>query len=518
MNPRIERDPYLRLVAERWGESAVAEAGWFDDGDPGDAPLDDVGWLCTPLDVVSRAVRRPHDPAPNGSTRSARTAPVVLLSTGGFFPVHAGHVAMMEAARRQLEAAGNRVVGGYLSPAHDDYIRLKCGSVDEPVSCRLARADAALAGTGWLSVDPWEALARRVAVNYTDVTARLETYLRHHVHPAIEVVYVCGADNARFALAFTERGGCVVVGRPGYEPVVERWRADSRVAGNPRIHWIDGQDASSSSSVRTAGTRDPGPPRTRLALRMEDARAVATLGLAPGTLRSFQDALLAELAGRVTIDVTRLEDQADRVATAGTISLDPLLPAEIDLGISRLFDLGGHRSLGHVARPGTPPLAEQLAAIPPGRWSLRDDDRATGATVRYVAEHVPAGVALTTPTFALDPRRSADGEIADSRDFLLGTDHGGLVVALPGGETGRAPYLLPYVDPAVRTGLPGGDAIAFSLATWDLNTQVFAPTALTVADLPPPAARTLAAAGFAATTTLADACRHHANILRSLIR
>ena len=76
MNPRIERDPYLRLVAERWGESTVAEAGWFDDGDPGDAPLDDVGWLCTPLDVVSRAVAGLATAVPVESCSPARRWPV----------------------------------------------------------------------------------------------------------------------------------------------------------------------------------------------------------------------------------------------------------------------------------------------------------------------------------------------------------------------------------------------------------------------------------------------------------
>lgn len=512
-DPRIARDPYLRPVADRWGEGAALEAGWFDDGDPTDAPLDDVGWLCTPVDLVTRAVVRDRTAAPT-------TSPVVLLSTGGFFPVHGGHVAMMEAARRCVDDGRRRVVGGYLSPAHDDYIRLKCGTVDLPVSDRLAQADAVVAPSGWLSIDPWEALARRVAVNYTDVTARLETYLRHHVDPRIDVVYVCGGDNARFSLAFTERGGCVVVGRPGSEETVERWRTDHRVAGNPRVAWTGGDDPASSTAVRVRARPDPAASvgvegRRRLTLRLEDERAVATLGIGSEPWRRFQDGLRAELAARVALRAVALEDQQVRAPVAGTISLDPMLPGAIDLGISRQFDLGGYRPLRHIARPGSPPLEDGLASIPPGSWTLRDDDRSTGATVRFVTAGLPDGVTLAATTFAVaaDP----DGEIADSRDFLLGTDDGGLVVALPGARSGRAPYLLPYVDPAVRSGLPGDSSLAFSAAVWDRNADVFTATHLTVADLPGPAARTMACAGYPPDVLLADLCRHHAATLRALL-
>ncbi len=38
---------------------------------------------------------------------------IILLSTGGFAPIHNGHVAMMEAAKTHLESKGFRVRGGY---------------------------------------------------------------------------------------------------------------------------------------------------------------------------------------------------------------------------------------------------------------------------------------------------------------------------------------------------------------------------------------------------------------------
>lgn len=117
MNWKIERDPYMSTVARLWGEGAVWEAGFFADDDPVDAPLDDTWWLCSPTSAVRCGLAK----AP------ADTRPVVLLATGGFWPPHEGHVEMMERARERVRSSGRTVVGGYLSPGHDDYLQLKWG-------------------------------------------------------------------------------------------------------------------------------------------------------------------------------------------------------------------------------------------------------------------------------------------------------------------------------------------------------------------------------------------------------
>lgn len=518
MNPKIARDPYLRPLCERHGEAAVFEAGFFLDDDPDDAPLDDVDWLCTPTARLRQHLAAgtvPGGPDPDTAPGTADGPPVVLLSTGGFFPVHAGHLAMMATARQVAEGEGLRVVGGYLSPGHDDYLTLKCGSLPLPASARLALAAEAVADSDWLEIDPWEALARRVAVNFTDVAARLERYLQARVDPALEVVYVCGGDNARFALAFAERGRCVVVGRPGHDPTVARWRTDPRLAGHPRIRWAEGDDDSASSALRPVRTD---PPARRLHLRREDERAVATLGLPADAWRRFQEGLVARLRQHLDLAVP-LPDGPTAGAGLGpdhrpTISLDPFTPGDVDLAVSRLFDLGGLRLLGHVARPGAPALEEQVAALRPGRWRVRDDDRATGSTAAFLRTLLPDHVAADTFTFRVE---DAGAEIADSRDFLLGTDHGGLVVALPDGSIGRAPYLLPFVDPAVRAGIPGAEALPFSIDVWRLNAETLAGTGLSVADLPAASARPLLVAGERPDAPLHEVATRYADRLAGLL-
>ncbi|MDB4993432.1 MAG: putative synthase, similar to eukaryotic protein [Myxococcaceae bacterium] len=486
---KLRRDPYLAPLAEKHGEEAAFDAGFFRDEAQNDAPLDDVDWLTTPL--PKRAITGPR--------------PVVLLSTGAFCPVHDGHLAMLQSARVAAERAGFDVVGGYLSPGHDAYIRLKCGPAAIPASERLRQCAAAVASSDWLSVDPWEAMHRQVSVNFTDVTARLRAYLRAHVDPRIEVLYVAGADNARFALAFSELGGCVIVGRPGADSELATWR--DRLDGQAHVIWADGDHPAASRALRASEWVDK--PRRRVVVRLEDARAVRTLGLGDERYAAFRAELVVVLARYATVRTVTLVEPGTE---DGVISLDAMLPSTHELAISRMFALGGYELLGHVARPGAAPLAEQVAAIARGAYALRDDDAMTGGTLASVRALLPASISITKTVLAI--AHDDDEDVLDARDFLLGADHGGLVIALPRATIGRAPYVLPYVDPAVRASIPASHA--FSLDVWSLNARTFAPTHLRVRDLPAPARAAIGAAGFADDVTLEAVCTWHTERLRAI--
>lgn len=483
MHWKIRRDPYLSRVCARRGEDAVWSAGFFFDDDLDDASLDDVDWLCTPR--------------PKRAVRGER--PVVLLSTGGFCPVHDGHLAMMESARAAAERAGFDVVGGYLSPGHDAYLRMKCGSAAIPAYERLIQCGAAVVVSDWLSVDPWEAMYCRVAVNYTDVAARLRCYLRAHFDPRIEVLYVCGSDNARFAMAFTELGGCIVVKRPGAEVGMEKWR--QQLQGYPQILWVDGDGRAISSTSLRGGSWKPNLPR-RVVVRLEDSRAVRTLKLS--VFDDFQQELMALLSRYVSIRGVRMYELGNEDSV---ISLDPMLPSTHNLAISRLFAPGGYESRGHVARPGFAPLSEQVAAIPPGCYAFRDDDRMTGGTLKAARALLPPAITVSSTQLCIDP--AEDEDVIDSRDFLLGAEHGGLVLALPNGSVGRAPYLLPYVDPAARASIV--QSHQFSIDVWELNARIFAKTDLCVRDLPESSRVTF---GPNEERRLEELCRSHAARLR----
>ena len=212
------------------------------------------------------------------------------------------------------------------------------------------------------------------------------------------------------------------------------------------------------------------------------------------------------------------------------VSMDPMVEGDLPLQVSRLFCLGGVADLGIANRPGTPLLEDQIAAInavfarqaqnleqkieqarasgsPELAASLErrldalrhegvklvDDDMFTGGTVAGIIRRLKAaGVSVTevipqlqagapadlagqgvkvTPVvkYALQDRDQLD--LGDLRDFIVGVS--GLVVKLPSGGRGRAPYVLPWVSPTARASVPPDLERSFSIAVLNANLKFY---------------------------------------------
>jgi len=266
------------------------------------------------------------------------------------------------------------------------------------------------------------------------------------------------------------------------------------------------------------------PPRTAL----RPALAQAYRAFQQDTRDTLQDVLRPP--GRLEfhlVDAHRLELAVrGRAGHGPLISLDPLVERAVrPLRVSRGFLLGGRTGVGLVARPGAAPLARQLAALPDdptGRgFTLIDDDVCTGDTLREVVgllEATGRRIRRVVPGIRLDgtartsilgatlapvlhyrtvgaPGDARAMELADPRNFLLGLS--GLVVRLPDGGWGRAPYWLPFVSTAARIGTPAASDEEFALRLLDANLRFFArverPAARTirVTDLHPATRRLL---------------------------
>ena len=118
----------------------------------------------------------------SSSRRSA-----ILVIGGAFSPVHAGHVAAIEAAKRQAEDLGFQVVAGYLACAPDGYTCRKYGSSAICGSARLEMCNLVAKEHPLLLETP-----KLFGSAKECGRAMLENHL-----PGTEILVVCGPDKAQ---------------------------------------------------------------------------------------------------------------------------------------------------------------------------------------------------------------------------------------------------------------------------------------------------------------------------------
>lgn len=433
---KINRDFFYADLYEGHGFDFIEEAGFFYDTDLIDRDIKgSLDLLCTPLGFENELTEKS----------------CVLLTTGSFCPIHYGHIEMMERARQELTKQGWNVLRGYIAPAHDEYIKRKCGADWINIDRRIQIIQKEITESDWLALDPWEGVFNSVAVNFTDVIFRLSAYIKKHLNTNIPVFYVCGSDNARFAKTFLIKGHCVVVKRPGYENQFANYQHLS----SDRILFIDGNARVSSSELGH---------KSRLGLKKSSLDLI-TQG------HPLEEELVKILSLYYSnIHLHRLEKfRVENHKSLPSIALDNAIECDYSLSISRLYQLGGSLFKEFVPRPGSKPISDQLNLIPEDEYQLWDTDSYSGKTFGFIKQllqqHNIQPIKMNT---LLVPSQS---EILDARDFFLDAPDAGLVVQLPNGEITRAPYIYPYVNPAVRCSLE--NALEFSIAIWKLNRDYF---------------------------------------------
>lgn len=202
-------------------------------------------------------------------------------------------------------------------------------------------------------------------------------------------------------------------------------------------------------------------------------------------------------------DPDKLDNQV-RIKSSGQpiVSLDPLMNKGVhEFGVSRGYFMGGTKDFGQVARPGYGTLSDQshnIAANVNGHQvSVSEDDIFSGGSVIAslnallesgvtIGKVIP-GIQIGKPKklsemgLSVDPvieYQTTDGvdifsklDLGDPRDYLLGAS--GLVIKLPNGEFGRAPYILPFVSTTARAGIPAEIEKEFALQVLQANFDFF---------------------------------------------
>ncbi|MCC6643440.1 hypothetical protein IT411_01705 [Candidatus Peregrinibacteria bacterium] len=566
---KILRDSYYRpLYDQSRSLKYVYDAGFFVDRllpeQVGILQMD-KGLLTTPF----------HKITANLGNLKADQKPVVLLTTGGFSPIHHGHLSLMETAKVKLEEKGMTVVGGYFSPSHDDYVSTKYGGEAELNSAhRIYLARVAVNDSDWLMVDPWEASYVPTDVNFTDVIERLQTYLRYHLEREdLEVFYVFGADNGKFARVFKDRNGCVCVTRDGYE--MAEVQNEPGIADNQKIIFtrsiIGHANYSSTTARKWKANLMPDEvsnlyfrwrknvlssdgvslqPRKLYIIRDEDSWAIDPWikkfgegkllaaketfknNLAQAIRGAFLHVGLPDLPVDVDIRFYHLDDQIQYVEQLErqeqVLNLDICTNNGSGVNFSRQFYLsdGQFRSRELIGRPGFASINEQIDKIKAGTYTLLDDDIASGSTINMLMGLLPETVRINKIRTLMDYSRKKYNhvhlgafdveafDVVDLRDFIIGSKTSGLVVSLPNGEVARAPYLQPYISLISRASIPPSTEMMLSKRILELNLEFFESLGeeMTIADFDLYTQKLFSYLGYTPDTAAVDLCREHLKV------
>ena len=475
---KVLRDKYYSEVYRKYqDEDLLIRAGFLLDS----FTIDEVDYynidlLTTPFDKLKDNISNTKNP-------------VVLLSTGGFYPIHDGHIKMVEDAKKILTENGYDVVGGYLSLSHEEYVKNKPYYTKNQYD-RINDDRQYLKDNDWLMIDPWESIYLRTIVNFTDVINRLEMYLQKHIDKRIRVAYVFGGDNVEFMYCFEKQGLAVCLNRDGYNELFE----ETKKIKNNNMFFIDSIKEFSSLSSRDlrkeennvkSSYEDVGNYLIRNELLLplvglinnDNVKLVEELQV--NFLNKFMKLLSDCFDNKIPIKVINMENQLinayEYLKDKNTINLDSYFHGTFDLEVSRLFHISSYQNkyIDLIGRLGFETIEEQVSKIKKGDYILVDDDSVTGRTLNTIKEKLPSCVKVTDTYLLANSLTDKVFDVVDLRDFIIGVNNGGLVVKLPNGEICRAPYVMPYVNLVTRASIPPSKEKDFSIAIWKLNKDFY---------------------------------------------
>ena len=538
----LAREPeYKRLWRWHHDTRLLEQAGFFDD-QLSRAQAREVASFCAPGTPLPWWSPLPSQSAWSRASGSGRPM-VALLATGAFAPFHEGHRAMLLAAHRAAQAQGMEVLATYVSPSHDSYVSEKDAGAGSrfPAPQRVDALRCALAASqdspeAPMLVDPWEALVAPKALNFTTVIRRLERYLnanRPEGCPPVRVVYVFGADNAGFSMAFepneSDRPATICVGRGDHPP-------------SPTGLFVPLDLPQSSTRIRRAKEVSLATPRSTpsgtFLIRNEglwalshwaqtvpsSALEMAWSRFARGVRLVLEQAFGAGSSGPRPAHFQWVEVEAQRAqvrewaVSRSVVALDPCvsdLPGVVAWPFSRYFAVSDHhaRPESRGLRPGH--LCPRLPESWHSAW-LVDDDVATGKSMAAASRAVESMGVMVEAQKQLAPDVDVF-DVVDLRDFLPGAKEAGLVVQTPSGQRVRVPYMAPFTDLTTRALLPPGQAWQASAKLWRVAGRFFhsLPVELRVSDMWPSAAQALTLQGFEESLALARWCDDMAQVLEA---
>lgn len=415
---------------------------------------------------------------------------IILLTTGSFGLMHEGHLSMMEQAKEELENQGFEVAGGFFSFSHDDYVLSKSKNMPS-LKERISHAKNLIKDSSWLNLDLWEALLPGV-VNFTTVLTYFEQNFPEH-----EIRYVFGKTEYSFSWAFKHHGKAVYVPSENISPTI----LDLLKKETPNVL------ITSASKFSHLNSRDLRP---WYVLR-DDSSFFPMVGIEVFKSKIIK---LLEKASGYAVKTLNPEQQLvwakKQVEGEKTLSLDIYYKGTYQLELSRLFQVKDSQTKGIklMERWGSPSVSDQVKKIPPGNYTLVDDDVASGETIERVKALLPSDVVINKVVVLSEVEgRLNIFDIVDLRDFIIGAPGGGLQVIDDKGIVSRAPYIFPFVNLSSRAKISKLSQVDFTKEILDLNIALYTINPKTIQEIDGAQQQFFTAQGFDKNLSIAELCK-----------
>lgn len=445
----------------------------------------------------------------------------VLFYPGCFAPAHEGHLQVMRNAKKELEKKGENVVAGFFSPDHNDYIMRKTHDERFTALKRIAYLQDLISYDDWMIVDVRASLFNPTDLNFTTLYDSFQEYVKYWIpQKNIKFYVVFGGDNYLFANTFTQHGHGVCIPREGYSIDLSRIKpkALERVVIGSKVVKNTSSTAIRKNMHHAADLypRHAGGSkyfvRNDLSLAFDDT----DFELKNSDISKKFIHLLDKHLDNPVIQIEEVDvrDQFQKhVNQKGFISLDCFWKGEYNLEITRLFWAAGSQfhANSYDSRSGSHSLEEQMALIPQGDYALIDDDIATGSTMNYVLSLLEEQEITVSHYESLINAPQELYDVVDMRDFVIGSQHGGLSVQSPSQGRTRVPYMFPYVNLLTRAKIPVEHVIAFSKDLWKLNYEIYKGSSITVQNIQDK--QNFELFGFDRSVLISDLCLQHIKLL-----
>ena len=405
---------------------------------------------------------------------------IVLISTGGFSPVHDGHIFTMETAKLEMEKCGYNVVCGYLSPSHDDYVSTKdSGKAHNHALNRIKMCNEKVQESSWLMTSPHESLYTRTSINYTDVIENIKKYVKANISENIIIGYVFGGDNAPFIKAFenTEDIAICITRNNLREDFIEKEDIShcnfKYIKNNPFTY-------ESSTKIRNKRKKKLPDRNTDNYLVRDDYKMFNfpnELSPIKKIEKLFNECLGDSIVSIVDVEIQLLKGIKEKEKSKNkTISLDVYLKGDINISLSRLFNNSDSQIKANkiTTRPEDDKYFN-LKELKDNKYTLIEDDIVSGYTLKELRKMMPDTAAIDD--FILLSNFGTNGskkyyDVVDLRDFIINTNYSGLVVNIED-DIVRVPYISPYVDLTTRASILPEKALYFTTKILEINIELY---------------------------------------------